>query len=379
MTLKIIYRGLLLFTLFLTISFLPRVVFDYDPTLINQSMFFTFVRILLIFVLIIELTRLFYHYVVKGSIPGWSKNVLSFVYVLLFFFLLFEGVFMFIAKSHFAGLPLCSKIWFYRYWKPINSFGFRDKPIDPEKNKNIMILGDSFTAGHGLKKTEDRYSNVLESKLIKKYSNLQVINLGINASDTKDEFNTLNTFIKQSKIKPDFIVLQYFGNDIEKIAKKNGIVFSGFNAYSDLPHGIDQLVKSSYFFNYIYWVYPHANENSYLSFLRQAFHDKQSLNEHLRDLDLFIDFSQKENTPLLILIFPFMQNIDFSEELYIKTLASYLKTKKVLFIDVSTLIKDIPVSQRIINSNDGHSSSIVNLRVAEAIYSHIQKNQIFVP
>jgi len=113
-------------------------VFDYDPTLINQSRFFTIVRILLLIVLIIELSGLFHEYVIKKHISDWIKNILSTVYVLTFFFLLLEGVFMFIAKSHFAGTALCSKIWFYRYWKPINSFGFRDNTVDPSKKTNIF-------------------------------------------------------------------------------------------------------------------------------------------------------------------------------------------------------------------------------------------------
>jgi len=190
------------------------------------------------------------------------------------------------------------------------------------------------------------------------------------------EFNTLKTFIKSSKIKPDYIVLQYFGNDIEKVARKNGIKFSGFNAYSDLPHGVDQIVKSSYFLNYIYWIYPHSNENSYISYLNQAFHDQQSLNEHLQDIELFIDFSREEKIPILVLIFPFMQDIQLSSNIYIKTISSFLKSKKVSYIDVSTLVRNVPVSERIINNNDGHTSAFVNLLIAEKINFFIQQNQL---
>jgi len=373
---KLIYRIIVLLTLFLTISFLPRLIFDYDPTLIRQTQLFTIVRVLLIFIFICEITALFYYFVVKSQLNGFIKNLISIVYSLLFIFFLLEAVFMFVPRSHFAGIPLCAKVWFYRYWKPINEYGYRDKPVSSTSKINIFTLGDSFTAGHGLKKIEDRYSNVLESMLVKNYSDLQVINMGVNGSDTKDEYNTLMAFMKESQIKPDFIILQYFGNDIERIAKKNGIRFRGFDAYKDLPGGLDQIVKSSYFFNYIYWIYPHADVKSYLTFLYQSYNDEQSFNEHTKDLDLFISYSREKNIPLLILIFPFMQDLKFSDDLYIQKLSVFFSSKGVDYVDVAKLIEDLPVKERVINNNDGHANAKVNRRIANEINQFIQRKHI---
>jgi len=314
---------------------------------------------------------------VKGSAKSWMRNVTSLFYTLICFFIILEGVFMFIPQSHFAGIPLCSKIWFYRYWKPINEYGFRDKPVSKTKKINIFTLGDSFTAGHGLKKISDRYSNILEELLIKRYPDLQVINLGVNGSDTKDEYNTMTGFIQSSQIKPDMIILQYFCNDIEKVAKKNGIKFTGFTSYDDLYRGFDQIVKSSYFFNYLYWIYPHVDVGSYIEFLNQSYKDEYSFKEHLKDIDLFATYSREANVPFLLLLFPFMQDLTFSENLYIGKLAVFCKERSISFIDVAQLISNIPVQDRVINNNDGHSSPLVNRCIANNIYNYILIHQKF--
>jgi len=374
---KIVYRVILIITLFLAIFFLPRVAYDYSPAFFMITMMMTFIRILLIFVLLIELTRFINDYIIKRKLPNWLKNITSMVYVLVIIFMVFEGIFMFVPRSHHAGIPLCSKIWFFKYWKPINSYGFRDKEVIPDKKDNIYVVGDSYTAGHGLKHYGSRFSNLLDHDLSSQNNDVQVINLGVNGADTKEEFNVAMQFSKDSGTKPSLIILQYFGNDIDRVAKTNGVQFFGFEAYADVPSYIKQVVQSSYFLNYMYWVLPHGDANSYIAFLKESYNNEEVLNKHLLDLNLFIDYAREDSVPLLVVVFPFMQDIPFSEELYIGKITDYLEQQQIDYIDVSTLVEDLSVSDRVINNNDTHPSEIVNRRVADEIENYLQTKQIF--
>ena len=73
---------------------------------------------------------------------------------------------MFISLSHGGGDAFSGKLWNKRYWNPINKIGLRD--VEPQKGKNtVFFVGDSFTAGWGIKNIEDRFGEVSKKELIK--------------------------------------------------------------------------------------------------------------------------------------------------------------------------------------------------------------------
>jgi len=91
---KIVYRVILILTLFLAIFFLPRVAYDYSPAFFLITMMMTFIRILLIFVLLIELTRFVNDYVIRIKLSNWIKNLTALAYILIVLFMVMEGIFI---------------------------------------------------------------------------------------------------------------------------------------------------------------------------------------------------------------------------------------------------------------------------------------------
>lgn len=152
------------------------------------------------------------------------------VHIGMLFFIIFEYIFMFIPLSHGIGYTLSSQLWFSKYWKPINRFGFRDYDIaeDTTNKKKIIVVGDSFVAGHGIKNIENRFSNILQRKIGR--DSYYVFNLGINGADTLQEIRLLKSF----PYKADILILEYSPNDIGDRAIANGIQFEGFAPYGDL-------------------------------------------------------------------------------------------------------------------------------------------------
>ena len=108
--------------------------------------------------------------------------------------------------------------FFARKWKEqqrINHLGFREREFSiPKKRGNfrIAVIGDSLTYGQGVDEDE-RFSNLLESKLRKFYDGVEVLNFGRPGAETGDHVVILKDVV--TKIAPDFILLQWFINDVE--------------------------------------------------------------------------------------------------------------------------------------------------------------------
>jgi hypothetical protein len=367
MTGKYIYKLSLILVILLAILLLPRVAYDYSPAFHKITIVLSVLRVLLLFFLWLEIMNLTGLYLRNRNKSAWKKNLLALLLACITLFVILEAVFMFVGRSHYAGYTLNAKVWFFRNWKPINEYGYRDDPVLSAKENHVFVIGDSYTMGHGLKNYRDRYTNLLSEALSARDSTVQVNNMGKNGSDTKDEYFRLLQAEKETNICPKLVILQYFGNDIEEVAKDNGMKFPGFDMYGDLKYGLSNLVESSYFLNYFYWRYPHNDSRPYVEFLIKAYADSAIFNKHIADLQQFVDYSRNRNIPLLVVIYPFLQDENLSGKMYISKIAAYLNENNVQYIDVSDLIRDIPVTERIINSNDAHPNELVNQRIAQKL------------
>jgi hypothetical protein len=96
-----------------------------------------------------------------------------------------------------------------------NSFGFRDSEIVPKQSGEwrIGILGDSFTAGMGVKQQE-RFADIFAAEMKARRSNVTVWNLGAPLCGTACEAAMLDRVRGAYQI--DEIVLAFYGgNDVE--------------------------------------------------------------------------------------------------------------------------------------------------------------------
>ena len=104
--------------------------------------------------------------ITKSSVKPILKNSVLITFSTISFIAIIEFIFMFISLSNGGGEAFSGKIWNTRYWNPINKLGFRDEK--PEKGKkSVFFVGDSYTAGWGVKKTGDRFGEVAARELKK--------------------------------------------------------------------------------------------------------------------------------------------------------------------------------------------------------------------
>ena len=322
----------------------------------------------LILIISIIIIRSFKSLFYDKAIGETTKNIATTWVTLSLFFLLIEGLFMFIPRSHGVGYPLSAKIWRGMYSNNINYMGYRDFEMKTDK-PIILFSGDSFTWGHGTKNIQNRYSNIVDQNL-EKYN---TTNIGQNGFDTRAEFDALIKFIDSTEIIPNKIILQYFGNDIENVAYENGLIFTGFTPYSNLNSLSKFVIERSFLFNYIYWLYPQADTKPYLDFLTNAYRDTTIFEQHSNDLLKFVDFTEANSIELIVVLFPFFENLTLSDDLYIQKIVNLFSSHNVKTINVNDLVDNVAIEKLVVNSNDGHPSVYVNKIVANEIINVVKE------
>jgi lysophospholipase L1-like esterase len=98
----------------------------------------------------------------------------------------------------------------------INSLGFRGTETviaKPAGRQRIVMLGDSFTLGIGVKDGDTLAVN-LQTALLDIGSNVEVLNFGVSGSSTKGQVRLLREYALQ--FAPDVVILTLFLNDAER-------------------------------------------------------------------------------------------------------------------------------------------------------------------
>ncbi|MCE6990324.1 SGNH/GDSL hydrolase family protein [Dyadobacter sp. CY323] len=358
---RMIFLGLLFIFLFYPDKF--HIKFDYPGFPQSDSWYVRLAKFSFWFLLIIEILRIFYYGVVKSKAKGLIANIVTIVIPLVVTLIFLEIIFMYIPQSHEGVLSKASQIWWEKYWNPVNTLGYHDKEIKQESTKkNVLVIGDSFAAGHGLKDVNERFSNMLEAKLgPDKYS---VYNLGMSGADTRDEAKRLAEF----PVKPDIIILEYFPNDIEKVGREKGLTLSGAEPYADLTGPMATIVKRFYLPNFIYWQLPHTGFSTFEKFVQTAYTDSTVLNAHLRDLSKMTEYRDSTNAKMYAVFIPFLFQIEKSAG-YTKPVEDYLRSKGVTVVGINDGITKIPEKERVVGKNDGHGSATLNALIADRLYN----------
>ena len=338
--------------------------------------------------LIISILLLIYSflYFFRLDISNKIKNVLLLIYSTILIFLVFEVVFMYQPISQGTGYAYCNKLWFNKYWQR-NEIGYRDEPYnaatDTLKNK-IVMLGDSYVAGHGTNNVKDRMSNLLEKKLGKTY---RVFNLGKNGSTTIDEFDRLKNF----PYKYDKLILVHVPNDLEYL--DNNDETNQIEEAEEINNNngfIDFFIKESFFINFLsYTIIGDAVRgiagvlsgtiNTQINEIpNYPYSDSAKLRKHFSNL-LMIDKELKEHQiKLLIVSFPFPGNEDSIADYYYQQFIKQLKLSKLNYLDAMPICNQLKRRQQIVSTLDGHPSVKVQQMVTDSIFERL-KDDSWIP
>jgi len=160
--------------------------------------------------------------------------------VLAIFFTLMGAEFYF--KNFFAEPDVLNTLarqnWKRWYKQDIE---WRDEMI--EGKTKVMVVGDSFVAGAGIARIEDRFSNQLATMLGEDYV---VFNVGKNGLNTGQVIDAITKY----PYKPDILIFSYYINDIESVSPP---CRNAPHLLNQVPLWLSPIVNNSFSANFIYW------------------------------------------------------------------------------------------------------------------------------
>ena len=247
-----------------------------------------------------------------------------------------------------------------------DKWGFRDSnlPLLNEK-PNIIIVGDSFIFGGGLKTPEERYSNILRARL----PEYHIINLAKSGATTADEAVMLLQH-HRPEAQTAYIVLNYVFNDIEDAIphdkKLKKIAISGL---------AKKAMKWSEFFKHIYFnlIYPRKRfGQQHSAILDDAHKDKSTVQKHIAYIKLIQYLTEQlYHARLMIVFWPWPYTTDASPE-YRCMLQEYEKLG-IPTIDLVSRLSGYDKDNLIVSSLDPHPSAFANKLVGDIVFEFLAK------
>jgi hypothetical protein len=282
--------------------------------------------------------------------------------VLVVLLVLELGMALFFAQSDGFNLTMSSQNWFRRHWHPVNSLGYRDAEPRPKKagEKLVLIVGDSFAAGHGIDRAEDRFGNVLGRELGPGW---RVANAAKIGWDTVDEDQALRAYPQT----PDVVVLAYFVNDIYRAAEKEKFALPF--AVQFPKNGVEKYLVDHYALaNFVYWRLARMGnlEDAAKNFwdrLRAAYADPKVWGEHARELDSIVDWCREHHARLIALVIPSLVDVSGTAPMTARV-AAYFKDKGVETVDLTPLLAGRDPAGMVVNSVDTHANVKLNAEMA---------------
>jgi hypothetical protein len=254
--------------------------------------------------------------------------------------------------------------------------GYRDK--QPNKNENtVFFIGDSFTAGWGVRDIQDRFGETAAIELYKKGKKINEINLGRYGADTRLEFHLFEKFISITGIKPKQIVLQFFVNDVDKFIPKN-------KKCTTIPINIPRwkkiMIDGSYLANYINKLYPTSiskpmtlSECEYTEQLKFVYSTDSLWKKEECQLNKFKTYCIENKISLTIIFFPFMEDLTLAKKLHIENrITAYCKHNNIKLLNVTDLIRNLPRQKRQVSITDSHASAEVHKIVGKKLATLIK-------
>jgi lysophospholipase L1-like esterase len=318
------------------------------------------------------LTTVFFRRIKRSKVPtGWGRLAVGNALVLLCLatpvLLAGETYFRFFCDTTDSlAYTRISERWVQRHWR-VNRAGCRDNveysPAFAPGTRRLSFVGDSFTAGHGIKDVEDRFPN----RLRRAHPDWEVHVLAAVGLDTGEELALMKkAFAKGYQV--DQVVLVYCLNDIGDLLPPQADATGRVLAEMD---DCSWLTRNSYMLNLGYHHYKASRDpylGNYCSFVREAY--SGALWEQQRErLKAFRDLVQAHGGRLTVVTFPLLNTLgpNYEYRFIHDKLDQVWRELGVPHLDLLPIFEGLPPSQVTVNRYDAHPNERANQLAAEAI------------
>ncbi|MFZ5425834.1 MAG: GDSL-type esterase/lipase family protein [Thermodesulfobacteriota bacterium] len=274
-------------------------------------------------------------------------------------------------QSDGFNLTHAGRAWFERHWRPVNSLGYRDAEPSPpgEGQTAVVVLGDSFAAGHGVREAADRFPEVAARALGPEFKVFNVSKVGW---DTVDETKGLKSF----PVKPKVVVLSYYLNDIFHAA---GEARYPLHFAVNLPKGFMKfVVDNSALADFVYWRLARGGNLSggggtFWDTLKGAYADPAAWSIHAAELGELASYCKDAGIRLVAVIFPMLQAPGESAPLTGKV-AAELAALGAEVIDLTPVFAGRNPRDLVVNGLDAHPNEAVHKEVGELLAKRLRQS-----
>jgi lysophospholipase L1-like esterase len=247
-----------------------------------------------------------------------------------------------------------------------NNHGFRGADFDeikPPGVRRILVLGDSFTFGEGVR-DEHTFCVRLQRLLDAGQDDVEVLNLGVSAWTTLDEINYLEQ--RALRFGPDLTIVVYVLNDAE--------IPGGLNIWETFRHKYEPAtLRHSYLASYAFAaVARHLIGRRYVESLVQgALAEDEKWQRSLAALSRGRDLATAVGSDYLVVIFPFMYDLsDSCPTLPIhRMLREYCRSSGIECIDLFYAFKGHKDTDLWVHPSDQHPNDVGHQIAADALHT----------
>lgn len=264
------------------------------------------------------------------------------------------------------GFSLMNAHWFNTYWKPVNSQGYRDYEIEINVNEDvqrILIVGDSFAAGHGVNNIDDTFPQMLKNMLGEGYT----VNLV-----AKPGWQTDNqiTGLASYPVEADIVILAYYLNDMADLDAR---------AYDDevaqiFPLPRSPFVANFYLPNFLYWhIYLQliqSGEDSFNNLILDVYEDENLWEQQQERLNDIITIVDEKNAQLLAVVWSPLTGMQHAE-VPAQMVVDYFAGQGISVINMLDDLRDQPPGILVVNPFDSHPNAETHRLAAERLYDMV--------
>lgn len=315
--------------------------------------------------------RLIRHLSRRKTPAGWihclAGNALVLLFFLSSFFVAAEAYYRFFYDSTDSfSYARTSQDWFHRHYK-VNAAGFRDdveyRPAVAPGRYRISFVGDSFLAGHGVNRVEDRFPNLIRQA----HPEWEIHVLAKPGYDTKDELTALDEQL-QAGYQLNEVVLVYNLNDLSDLLPE-------WNRAARLV-ALDQdrrgwLRRNSYLADMIYDHWRAAHDpylKNYFDFVIDGYRGPV-WEQQKQQLTSFRDMVQSHGGHLVVVTFPFLHGLgpNYRFQPVHEQLKQFWGELNVPYLDLLPVYSNLPPSTIVVNRFDAHPNEHANALAAQAV------------
>ncbi len=316
-----------------------------------------------------------------GARPTRSQlvtgNALVLVFLLTLGVLAGECYFRFIFDSTDTfGLLRTSDRWFERHYHR-NADGFRDDVeyqlgAVPAGRRRVTFVGDSFTAGHGVRDVADRFANRVRAA----QPDWEVHVFARNGWDTGAQADFLADRLPsytRGQYETDLVVLVYCLNDIVDVLPEVGEIGRRLEAARDKG----SLARSSYLFDTLRFLWiRHTNDDIGDYFPRlSAAYEGEAWRAQQKRLGRIRGAVTSQRGRLAVATFPMMHRLgdDYPFLAAHETLDAFWTGLDVPHLDLRESFAGRPASDLIVGTFDAHPNEEAHALAADALVPFVER------